>query len=238
MGKVIDFAAAASQPRGPGVSVAPLIDWFDSAEMTVAIIRLAAHARYGGKVPAGCDQYLFVLSGAAHIDAGVGADLRPQSWAILEEGTAFAVSGGAVEILSVTVPPPDAGRKSPGFRGGLKVMAVAELPVIDLPEEKKRRTYLATKALAAGSERGHAMIVRYTGEMLTKKHHHPNAESLFVMLSGKVRFLIDGAARVLGPGEAAFFPINDSHGLASADGNELSFLEFHIPGAFATVYDE
>ena len=82
------------------------------------------------------------------------------------------------------------------------------------------------------------MIVRYTGETLTKHHHHPNAESLFVMLSGRVAFTVDGEERVLGAGEAAFFPMNDSHGLKSADGNELSFLEFHIPGAFATPYDE
>jgi hypothetical protein len=32
--------------------------------------------------------------------------------------------------------------------------------------------------------------------------------------------------------------MNDSHGLKSADGQELSFLEFHIPGAFRTEYDE
>ncbi len=111
---------------------------------------------------------------------------------------------------------------------------VRDLPVVDLPAEKKRRTYLANAALAAGSHRGHAMIVRYTGETFTRKHHHPNAESLFVVLTGKVQFLVDGKDRVLGPGEAAFFPTGNSHGLKSADGNELSFLEFHVPGAFTT----
>ncbi len=140
--------------------------------------------------------------------------------------------------MSVIVPPPGAGRTAPGFHGGFTAMAVKDQPIVDLPEEKKRRTYLANKALAAGSERGHAMIVRYTGATLTKKHHHPNAESLFVILSGKVKFLVNGQERVLGRGEAAFFPINDSHGLKSADGNELHFLELHVPGAFVTRYDE
>jgi mannose-6-phosphate isomerase-like protein (cupin superfamily) len=116
-------------------------------------------------------------------------------------------------------------------------MQVKDLPIIDLPAEKKRRTYLANEEIA-GSARGHAMIVRYTGETLTKRHHHPNAESLFVVLEGKVEFLVDGKKRVLGAGEAAFFPMNDSHGLRSGDGKELSFLEFHIPGAFVTEYDE
>jgi quercetin dioxygenase-like cupin family protein len=53
------------------------------------------------------------------------------------------------------------------------------------------RTYLASTS-TVGSERGHAMIVRYTGETVTRKHHHPNAESMFVMLEGRVRFLVDG----------------------------------------------
>ena len=137
----------------------------------------------------------------------------------------------------MTAPPPGAGSKHDGFRGGLKVLRVKDQPVIDLPAEKKRRVYLANRAIA-GSERGHAMIVRYTGDTLTKRHHHPNAESLFVILTGHVAFTIDGKERVLGAGEAAFFPVNDSHGLQSADGEELSFLEFHVPGAFVTAYDE
>jgi quercetin dioxygenase-like cupin family protein len=58
------------------------------------------------------------------------------------------------------------------------------------------------------------------------------------VLEGKVEFLVDGKQRVLGAGEAAFFPMNDSHGLRSGDGKALSFLEFHIPGAFVTEYDE
>lgn len=239
MGKVIDFSAVKARMESPGVQIAPLLDRLDAAEMVASSIRLAPEARYDGTVPAASDQYLYVLSGETRLDCdGRGAALRPDSWAIIEEGKSFALSGGAAEVLSITVPPPGAGRTDTGFRGGFKTMAVADLPIVDLPEEKKQRTYLANKAVAAGSERGHAMIVRYTGETLTKRHHHPNAESLFVILSGKVKFLIDGKDRVLGRGEAAFFPIDDSHGLRSADGAKLSFLELHVPGAFRTQYDE
>jgi quercetin dioxygenase-like cupin family protein len=239
MGKIIDFGAVEARSPSPGVSIAPLLDWFDAVEMMASAIRLAPGARHEAKVPAGSDQYLYVLSGRTRLELdGKGADLAPDDWVIIEEGKSFTLQDGAAELLSIVVPPSGAGRAAPGFRGGFKAMTVADLPVIDLPEEKKRRTYLANQALAAGSERGHAMIVRYTGETLTKKHHHPNAESLFVILSGKVKFLVDGTERVLGRGEAAFFPIDDSHGLRSADGNELHFLELHVPGAFKTQYDE
>ncbi len=239
MGKIIDFGAVEARSMSPGVVVAPLLDWFDALEMMASSIRLGSGSRYEAKVPAGSDQYLYVLSGRTRLELdGKRAELAPDSWVIIEERKSFRLDGGPVELLSVVVPPPGAGRAAAGFRGGFKAMAVGDLPIIDLPEEKKRRTYLANKALAAGSERGHAMIVRYTGETLTKKHQHPNAESLFVILTGKVTFLVDGQERVLGRGEAAFFPTDNSHGLRSADGNELSFLELHVPGAFVTKYDE
>jgi mannose-6-phosphate isomerase-like protein (cupin superfamily) len=239
LGKVIEFAAIETRPSDEGAVVAPFLDWFDGTEMMASLVRLAPDGRYEASVPRGSDQYLFVLSGAAQFAmGGVAAALAADDWLILEEGKSFALLGGAAEILSITVPPPGAGRASAGFRGGFKKMSLAALPVVDLPAEKKRRTYLANEALAAGSARGHAMIVGYTGATLTKMHHHPNAESLFVILSGRVRFTIDGAQRVLARGQAAFFPIDDSHGLKSADGNALSFLELHVPGAFRTVYDE
>ena len=214
----------------------PLVDWFDGIEMMASVLRVAPGVSHEIKVPAGSDQYVYVLSGEARLEGATGAALAADDWALLEEGQTFVLSGAA-ELLCVTAPPPGAGGKHAGFRGGLKVLRIKDLPVVDLPAEKKRRTYLANHAIA-GSERGHAMIVRYTGDTLTKRHHHPNAESLFVILTGRVAFTIDGKERVLGAGEAAFFPVNDSHGLKSADGNELSFLEFHIPGAFATQYDE
>jgi mannose-6-phosphate isomerase-like protein (cupin superfamily) len=237
MGKVVNFRSAEAQLLPSGASVVALVDWFDGIEMMASVLRLVPGARHSLKVPSGSDQYLYVVSGEARIEGEAGsAPLDADSWALLEEGQSFTLSGAA-ELLSVTAPPPGAGGGHRGFRGGLKVLRLKDLPVVDLPEEKKRRIYLANEEIA-GSERGHAMVVRYTGETLTRRHHHPNAESLFVILTGRVAFTVDGKERVLGAGEAAFFPVNDSHGLKSADDNELSFLEFHIPGAFAVSYDE
>lgn len=237
MGKVVNYGAADGRETAPGVRIVPLVDWFDGTEMMASVLRLDGGARHEAKVPRGSDHYLYVLAGEARIEGPAGSvALGPDDWVLLEEGHSFALAGGA-EILSVTAPPPGSGKSAPGFAGGFRRLRLQEQPVIDLPEEKKRRIYLANETIA-GSARGHAMIVRYTGETLTKRHHHPNAESLFVVLTGRVAFTVDGTERVLGRGEAAFFPANDSHGLKSADGNELSFLEFHIPGAFVTRYDE
>ena len=44
------------------------------------------------------------------------------------------------------------------------------------------------------------------------------------------------ALGVLGKSEAAYFAMNDTHGLHVAPGHPgASFLEFHIPAAFTTV---
>jgi len=239
MGTVVNYDAAEGRAVANGVSLAVLLDR-QSTEMSVSLLRVASSGRYTGEVPSGSDQYLFVLGGEARIDAvGTIATMGPQTFAIVQEGTSFALTGGAAAatVLSVVVPPPGVERATPGFRDRVKVMAVADLPVVNIPEQKKRRTYLASRS-TVGSERGHAMIVRYTGDTVTRKHHHPNAESLFVMLDGYARFLVSGKEETLGVGQAVHFPIDDPHGLRSADGNGLSFLEFHVPGAFVTQYDE
>jgi quercetin dioxygenase-like cupin family protein len=232
MGKIVDYRSAEARELAPGVAIVPVVDWFDGTEMAASVLKLGAGARHGAKVPKGSDQYLFVLDGSPRLD---GAALARDTWALVSEARDFVLEG-AGWVLSVQAPPPGAGAERPGFAGGLKVMRVADEPEIDVPEEKKRRIYLCNRA--TGSERAHAMVVRYTGETLTRRHHHPNAESLFVVLDGRVAFTVDGAARVLARGEAAFFPANNPHGLKSADGKTLSFLEFHVPGAYETRYDD
>lgn len=238
MGTIVNYDAVELREVASGVCTTALVE--GAVEMGVILLRVAPSARYTDTVPAGSDQYLFVIAGDAHIDgAGTTAALAARSFAIIQEGVTFTLRGGTAtaRVLSVVVPPPGVKRDPLGFRGGLEIKAVDDLPIVDIPEEKKRRTYLASKA-TVGSERGHAMIVRYTGETVTRKHRHPNAESMFVMLDGRVRFLVNGKEETLGAGQAVHFPIDDSHGLRSADGRELSFLEFHVPGAFVTRYDE
>jgi quercetin dioxygenase-like cupin family protein len=238
MGTIVSYDAVERRAIGSGVTASRLVE--DAREMSVTLTDVAPSARYTAAVPAGSDQYLFTISGDVRVDAaGKTAAMPPRSFAVVQEGESFTLTGGAApaRVLGMVVPPSGTARDPKGFRGGLTVVAVKDLPVVDVPEEKKRRIYLAS-GKTVDSERGHAMIVQYTGETVTRKHHHPNAESLFVMLDGFVRFLVNGKEETLGPGQAVHFPIDDRHGLKSADGKALSFLEFHVPGAFTVEWDE
>ena len=58
-----------------------------------------------------------------------------------------------------------------------------------------------------------------------------------MVLDGAIQFTVNGKEEVVKPGQAAIFGANDRHGLRAADGvTAASFLEFHIPASYTTVY--
>lgn len=233
MGRVVTFADLPYR-EAAGVKRAA-ITGPEMKEMAAEVIRLAPRATLAEAVPAGSDRYLFTLSGS--VTASAGGARHPvveQGFVTVQEGTRFAVensSGSEATLISVLAPP--SGGVRPGFTGGLAVAARATTPVHDVREELKRRIYFVGKE-AVSSERAHAMIVEYEKDTVTNMHMHPNADSMFVFLSGKTRFTVNGQDVVVGPGQATYFPAGDRHGLRTAEG-EVSFLEFHIPDGYATV---
>jgi quercetin dioxygenase-like cupin family protein len=59
------------------------------------------------------------------------------------------------------------------------------------------------------------MIVVYDKDTVTGLHHHPNAESMFVMLEGALQFTVNGEPVVLTPGQAVYLGLkcqNDNSG--------------------------
>jgi quercetin dioxygenase-like cupin family protein len=142
------------------------------------------------------------------------------------------------EIVYVLAPPPGSAQEHKGLAEPLIVTSRANAPTFYIADQKKNRRYFVSKE-AAKTERGHAMIVEYEKDTETVMHHHPDAESMFVPLTGNIRFIVNGEPIVLKRGQAVYFPINDRHALRCAEGTtSASFLEFHIPGAFTTVKEQ
>jgi mannose-6-phosphate isomerase-like protein (cupin superfamily) len=237
MGRVVTFAQLMPE-TSDGVSTAAITGG-DVTEMEAAFVRVAPGKRWTGSVPEGSDCYLFVLAGSGSIMAGGARHrLSAQTFATVEERQAFTIDNdgaAALDIVRVLAPPGSSGGRLAGFDQKLRVAERGKTPIVEVPNEKKRRIYFVGHG-AAQSARGHAMIVIYAKDTVTGLHHHPNAESMFVPLDGALDFTVNGEHARVAPGQAAYFPINDTHGLHTADGHSgASFLEFHIPAAFTTV---
>jgi mannose-6-phosphate isomerase-like protein (cupin superfamily) len=236
MGKVVTFASLSYRKIFPGVKQAP-ITGNEAQEMAAEMLHIAPGAQFTATVPQRSDRYFFALKGGATLTTmGQSHNMQQDTFAALQEGIEFMLANSGnteAEILSVTAPPEAIRSQHAGFAGGVAVSHPRTQPIVEIPEQKKRRIYLVDKS-AAQSERAHAMIVLYENETVTNMHLHPNAESMFVILTGKVRFTVNGEDVVIERGQATHFPVGDRHGLRVADGN-VSFLEFHIPAQYTTV---
>ena len=238
MGRVITFAGLPYREAAIGVKRAPITGG-DMKEMSAEVIRVARGARLTEEVPEGSDRYLFTLTGGVTVSGrGRSVTMAEEAFAVIEEGTKVTLTNpnGAETMLISVLAPPANSVKRPGFSGGIVAAARAATPVHDLPAEKKQRIYFVGQG-AAQSERAHAMIVVYVKDTVTSLHMHPNAESMFVFLSGKTRFSVNGKDVIVERGQATYFPAGDRHGLRVAEGEGVSFLEFHVPAAFVTVKD-
>jgi mannose-6-phosphate isomerase-like protein (cupin superfamily) len=234
MGRVVTFAQLTPQ-KSSGTAA---ITHDDVREMSASYVRVEPGEHWSDRVPEGSDCYLFVVGGSGAIASDDSRHaISRETFATIQEGRSFAVeNGGAAPLEMVRVlAPPSGGRGLPGFDGRLRVAERHSTPIHDVPAEKKRRIYFVGHG-AAHSERGHAMIVIYAKDTVTRLHHHPDAESMFVPLDGELEFTVNGEQVHVAPGQAAYFPMNDKHGLHVAPGHSgASFLEFHIPAAFTTV---
>jgi mannose-6-phosphate isomerase-like protein (cupin superfamily) len=238
MGRAVTFSDLQPSKNVSGVHNAAITQG-ETREMAAEYIRLPPARQWIAMAPPETDCYLFMIDGTCAISA---ADSRlafqTHAFAVVEEGIEFSIendSSAPASIIKVIAPPRSNGRGTPGFTGKLAVTQRAAAPIVNLPDEKKKRIYFVDDD-AIRSQRGHAMIVVYEKDTVTGLHHHPNAESMFVILEGALQFIVNGQPVVLTPGQAVYFGLNDQHGLRVADGaSSASFLEFHIPAAYSTV---
>jgi quercetin dioxygenase-like cupin family protein len=237
MGRAVTLSSLPSTAATAGVARAAITNG-EMQEMSAEFVRVGSGATFEACVPQGADGYLYMLNGTGRIKVdGIERPMVADSFAAIRETNAFTMtnsSAAPAELVYVLAPPGGDGKHA-GLTEKLAVIVRKEAPTANIVDQKKKRTYFVSKE-AAKSERGHAMIVEYEKDTVTPMHHHPNAASMFVPLSGSIKFVVNGEDKVLGRGQAVYFPTNDRHGLRCADGTTYAaFLEFHIPGAFTTI---
>lgn len=240
MGELIEFSRVSWRDAGRAAQCAVMVspEGQRSRWMLAELYRLAEGADVGIPVPPVSDRYIFVLDGHARLNGRDGQrDLEPRAFASLVSGAHYrltGVDGGEALVLSVTAPPPGTLDAPRGGSGGTFVAHPATLPVVEERESGKRRVYLAAEQ-TTGTRRAHGMIVTYRGDTVTRLHHHPDAESLFVFLDGRGVVLIGRQEVSVGPGQAVYYGCGDPHAVRSQDAGGMSFLEFHIPAGYSVV---
>jgi mannose-6-phosphate isomerase-like protein (cupin superfamily) len=224
-----DKVTATALPSG--AKEAKLID--PQKFLAARFVDLSPGVTYTVTGESGVDEYIYVSAGSVSLGrGGKQEELKIDSFAAVHEGEEARLSGeaGTARVLIVSAKAPDVA----GVPEGANAMVIDQLPVVEVPEQLKQRIYLVGQH-ALPSDRSHVMVVNYVGDTLTTAHHHPNAESIYFFLKGEALVLANGEEHKVKRGDLVFFGVNDSHGLRSADGNKMSFLEFHAPSAFTTV---
>lgn len=238
MGQVVNFANLQYSEFCQGVQRGQINN--DEIHLMLAeIFVLQPHSKLQLSCPTGSDRYFYTLTGDLKVGTVVANENMPQdTFAVIEEGSLIYIENASnhiAQLLSVISPPENyQGTKYPGFSGALKILPRDQQSVVDIPDQKKKRIYFVGKENAK-SERAHAMIVVYQHDTVTGMHMHPNAESMFILLTGKTNFTVNNQNFVVERGDATVFPIGDRHGLKVAEGDGVSFLEFHLPAAFTSV---
>ena len=68
---------------------------------------------------------------------------------------------------------------------------------------------------------------RFTPFLVTPEHRHPH-EQMSMVVSGKVRFFVEGEERIAGPGDVLHFSSNTLHGATMMD-EEVVLIDIFTP---------
>jgi len=68
---------------------------------------------------------------------------------------------------------------------------------------------------------------RFTPFLVTPEHRHPH-EQMSIVVSGKVRFFVEGEERIAGPGDVLHFASNTLHGATMMD-EEVVLIDIFTP---------
>src|SRR5262249_7501232 len=144
MGRVVTFGELPGEPIADGVARAPITRGGTGGKAAEPG-RIAPGKRGGSSAPRGPDCHPFMVAWSATSSAGAEERAFPaQTFSAIEEGVEFSVGAddrSGAEIVKVLAPPQPRGRPLTGFSGTISVAERGELPVVDLPEEKKKRIY-------------------------------------------------------------------------------------------------
>lgn len=236
----INEASVAAEPLAAKVSRQRLLTEARVAGTKILLDRLTLEA--GGAAPlavAATDLAWFqVLQGAVALDGNAGgARLDSAHIVFLPPGYrgTMASDAGAV-ILYAEVP--RAAKFDTAFAvnpPGFKVVDWTREPVLDSKHDARKRIYVATPKLFDTKAIKGEMII-YPPGTEGANHHHEGAEHFMYVLKGHGTAYANEQPIPVRKGDLIYYHDFERHWLRCESAEEMSFVEFFVPGAYKTVW--
>jgi quercetin dioxygenase-like cupin family protein len=178
-----------------------------------------------------------VLAGSGTL-AGFEAPLDPDGITYLPLGYtgAFTATAEATKLLVAMVPA--AVRFDANVAATPDVLRTADWtrePVLKSEHDERSRIYMATRGLT-GTEAYRGEMIRYPSGTAAPAHHHEGAEHFQYVLTGTGTAVLAGVEHILSAGDVLYNYENEVHSFFNDRDDELSFVEFFVPGGCKTVW--
>ena len=69
-------------------------------------------------------------------------------------------------------------------------------------------------------------------------HYHNNCSEFFLVLEGKMEFMVNGEQTTLSPGESVDLPAGTVHTFGNAGETPCRYINLHSPGGFSRFFKE
>ncbi len=120
---------------------------------------------------------------------------------------------------------------------GIRFVDWTKEPVLNSEYDERRRIYMLTPRLS-GTKVAKGEMIIYPPGTKAANHHHEGAEHFQVILTGNATFYVDNVPHSVRAGDTIYIYDNEQHYFINDGKEELSFIEYFVPGVYKTVWAE
>lgn len=233
-------SSIAAEPHGAGVSRQSMLTAERVRDTKVLLDRLTlfAGASVALAIPPGDLAWFQVLEGSVRLEHDDSAEaLDAAHIAFLPPGFDGRVTSvGSAVLLHAHVP--DAARFDPAFAAQppqFRIVDWTREPVLDSEHDARKRIYLVTPKLF-GTRALKGEMILYPPGTEGANHHHEGAEHFMYVLQGSGTAYANEQPIPVREGDLIYYGDRERHYLRSANGQEMRFVEFFVPGTYRTIW--
>lgn len=223
-------------PRERGGSLAWVIapDRLPDRRLSVAVLTLPAGAAHEVRTSQSGLAWFQVLAGSVSVRADHAEQVVGQEHVVMaSHGRGCDLQARETSVVLLAEVP----RTEDATEPDLRCVDWSTEPVLLSEHDSRRRIYLASTGLW-GTEAVKGEMIFYPPGAIGAPHHHEGAEHFQFMLSGSATAILGDERVRLGPGDLLYNLEHEVHSFENLEEEEMSFVEFFVPGRNTTVWVE